>query len=248
VYRLELTLLDLAGGAGIVLGALSSGLVGLGFPVIAVPLMTLAYGLDTTVVVTTLPTLAIDVVNLWSNREHRAGTAAVSFTLWAMVGAAAGVIVRDDVSETTLLIVLTVVLALYLVTQVFGRIDLRGAARHPATEVSAGGLAGLFQATIGVSGPIVGIFFINRTTTREAFIFSAAVAFTVSGAVRAGGLTMAGAFTASRFAAGLAITAVALALRALGAHYGSSMEVGLFRRAFTTILAISLIFLVFKIV
>ena len=245
---MELTLLDLAGAAGIVLGALSSGLVGLGFPVIAVPLMTLAYGLDTTVVVTTLPTLAIDVVNLWSNREHRAGTAAVSFTLWAMVGAAAGVVVRDDVSETTLLIVLTVVLALYLVTQVFGRIDLRAAARRPSIEVSAGGLAGLFQATIGVSGPIVGVFFINRTTTREAFIFSAAVAFTVSGAVRAGGLTMAGAFTASRFAASVAIAAVALALRALGAHYGSSMEVRLFRRAFTAILAISLMFLVFKIV
>jgi len=245
---LDLTLLDLVGAAGIVLGALSSGLIGLGFPVIAVPLMTLAYGLDTTVVVTTLPTLAIDVVNLWSNREHRAGTAAVSFTLWAMAGAAAGVVVRDDVSEKTLLNVLSIVLALYLVTQIFGRVDLRGAARHPMTEVSAGGLAGLFQATIGVSGPIVGIFFINRTTTRGAFIFSAAVTFTVSGAVRAGGLTMAGAFTASRLAAGVAIAAVALALRALGAHYGSKMQVVLFRRAFTGVLAISLIFLVFKIV
>jgi uncharacterized membrane protein YfcA len=241
------SLLDIAGAAGIVLGALSSGVVGLGFPVIAVPLMTLAYGLEATVVVTTLPTIAIDVVNLWANRSHRGETPIVAFTMWAIIGAGVGVVVRDNVAETALIVLLIVVLSLYLVTQM-SRVDLRRAARHPATSVTAGGLAGMFQATIGVSGPVVGIFFINRTSTREAFIYSAAVAFTLSGAVRGIGLTLTGAFTSERLVAGIAIAAVAVTIRGLGALYGSKMDVRAFRHGFTTILVLSLVSLVFKVV
>jgi uncharacterized membrane protein YfcA len=243
----DLTYLEILGAIGILIGALSSGLIGVGFPVIAVPLMAVGYGLDAAVVILTLPTLAIDVVNLWSSREHRLGTSALSFTFWAIVGAAIGIFVREELDERVLMIVLATVLTLYLVTQVFKKIDLRGAARHPVTQVSAGSLAGLFQSTIGVSGPIVGIFYINRTTTREAFIFSAAVTFTVSGAVRATGLTLTGAFTSPRLMAGTIIMVVALGLRALGAYFGSRMDVRGFRRAFTGILAVSLFFLVLKI-
>lgn len=244
---MDLSLLDLAGGAGILLGALASGVVGLGFPIVAVPLMTLAYGLETAVVVMTLPTLAIDFVNLCSNRKHREGTAATTFTLWAIVGAAAGVLIRSHLDEKILTILLGIVIALYLATQTFLTIDLKRAAYHPVTQVSAGGLAGLLQSAIGVSGPVVAIFFINRAVSREAFIFSAAVVFTVSGSVRATGLALTGDFTSQRLVAGVLIAVVALAVRTFGAFLGARMEPQGFRRAFIGVLAISLFFLFLKV-
>jgi hypothetical protein len=57
--------------AGICVGALSSGAVGLGFPIVVIPALALGYGLETAVVVSALPAFAIDLANLIDTRAER---------------------------------------------------------------------------------------------------------------------------------------------------------------------------------
>lgn len=240
-------LLDLIGISGIILGALSSGILGMGFPLVAIPLMTVAYGIETAVVVTTLPALIIDILNLWSNRYHRRETSLMAFSAWGMVGAAFGVMVRRHLDPTFLTGALACMLGLYLGAHLLRRLDLRGAVQNPVVEATAGGISGISHSTIGVSGPIVGIFFLNRAPTRGAFIVSVALTFTLSGTIRAVGLALTGSFTRPRILAGLIITIVVLIPRALGAAYGASMRAERFQQALLGILIISLISLILKI-
>lgn len=216
--------------------------MGLGFPIVAIPAIAYGYGLDTAVVVSVLPTIAIDVVNLATTRAERHDSSGLKvFAAVGIVGAVFGSLVRTDIDERILTLVLAVTLTLYLLSELMPQVDLRDAAQKPAVGGAAGGLSGLLQATIGVSGPIVGIYFLNRTDTRRQFIFHITAVFVIMGSTRLLMLIVEGAFGAARTAAAFALAGGALVLRTVGFRLGERLPQALFRRIVLSLMTLSLV-------
>lgn len=232
---------------GVALGAFSGGVVGLGFPVIAVPAMALGYGLETAVVISAIPTLAIDFANLSKTRSERHTSAGIiTFGIAAAILVLIGTLIRNSLNERVLIIVLASAIALYLISEFLPKMDLRALARKPATGAIAGAAAGLLQATVGVSGPIVGMYYLNRTDTRSAFIFHITVVFAVMGLVRTITLASLGAFTVQRVLISLGLAVFTVILRTIGFSVGERIDRDHFRKMVMAILALSLIPLLAK--
>lgn len=232
---------------GVALGAFSGGVVGMGFPVIAVPAMALGYGLETAVVVSAIPTLAIDFANLRKTRaERHTSTGIITFGVAAATLVLLGTLVRGALDERLLIIILACAIALYLISEFLPTMDLRALARKPGTGAVAGAAAGLLQATVGVSGPIVGMYYLNRTDTRSSFIFHITVVFAVMGLVRSATLVSLGEFTTPRLIISVVIALFAVALRTIGFSLGERIDREHFRKVVMAILALSLVPLLAK--
>lgn len=232
---------------GVALGAFSGGVVGLGFPLIAVPAMSLGYGLETAVVVSAIPTLAIDFANLRKTRAERHRSAGIiTFGIAAAITVLLGTLIRGALDERILIIVLASAIALYLISEFLPKMDLRALAQRPVTGAVAGAAAGLLQATVGVSGPIVGMYYLNRTDSRSSFIFHITVVFAAMGLVRSITLATLGAFTVQRLIISVALAAFAVVLRTIGFSLGERIDRDHFRKMVMVVLALSLIPLIAK--
>ncbi len=241
-----MTALELVAAAvvllGVSVGAFAGGVVGMGFPVVAVPAIAAAYGLETAVVVTAIPTLAIDAVNLHRTRAERTDSSGlILFGSVAAIGSIFGTLVRGRIDERVLVLVLGVTVLLYLVSEVLPKLDLRKLAHQPVTGGIAGLVAGLLQATVGISGPIVGMYFLSRTDTRHGFIFHITTVFAVMGIVRSATLAGLGAFTTGRIWTGFGLAVLALALRTIGFRVGEGLDRGHFRKMVLAVMTVSLV-------
>lgn len=228
--------------AGVAVGAFAGGAVGLGFPVVAVPALTLGYGLETAVVVASIPTFAIDLANLHRTRHERPEKRdLVVFGMLAMAGTLIGALVRGSLNERVLVAVLAATLAIYLALEILPRIDLRRLVRAPGVGPIAGSTAGFLQSAVGVSGPVVGMYWLNRTETRTSFIFHITTAFCLMGPVRIVGLAAVGLFTAERLVIGIGLAVVGVALRTVGYNAGERLDRDRFRKAVLLLMAASLV-------
>lgn len=227
---------------GVALGAFAGGVVGMGFPVVAVPALAAAYGLETAVVVAAIPTLAIDLVNLHRTRAERMDASGlILFGSIAAVGSIVGTLIRGEVDERVLVGVLAATVLLYLVTEVLPKLDLTALAHRPEVGAIAGLTAGLLQATVAISGPIVGMFFLSRTDSRHAFIFHVTTVFTIMGIVRSVTLAGIGAFSPGRLWAGLGLAVIAVTLRTYGFRLGERLDRNQFRKLVLAVMTLSLV-------
>ncbi|MPZ68182.1 MAG: TSUP family transporter [Actinobacteria bacterium] len=227
--------------ASLVLGALSSGIVGLGFPIVVIPAMALGFGLEIAVVVSALPALAIDLANLletWNERHDARGL--VPFGAIAAASGAVGALTRSGIDEKILIVVLVIAVGGFVVNEFLPKAmpSRRGG---KATSVVAPVLGGLLQSTVGISSPVTGTYFLNRTNTRDAFIFHLTSTFVVVGIVRLFLLVAIGSFTYDRWLASIGLIVLGLAGRAIGSRVGRRLDRTHFRRIVVGVLATSLI-------
>ncbi|MCG5499355.1 sulfite exporter TauE/SafE family protein [Ectothiorhodospira lacustris] len=145
------------------IAGLVHGAFGLGFPMIATPILALITDVKTAILLTLAPNIAVNVWSLvrggnWLNSVSRFWPVA----MWMLVGSALGtlVLVAMDPNPFRLLLAATVVL--YLVSDRIKRIDWRWIGRHPrASGAGAGLLGGLLGGTVNVGGPVMMIYFLE---------------------------------------------------------------------------------------
>jgi uncharacterized membrane protein YfcA len=227
--------------AGICVGALSSGAVGLGFPIVVIPALALGYGLETAVVVSALPAFAIDLANLIDTRaERHASRGLVRFGAVSAVAAVVGSLAVSRLNETVLALILAGAIGAFIAIELVPQLQTRGM-RGRSGDVVAPVLGGLLQSTVGISSPVTATYFLNRTTTRASFIFHLTTIFVLVGAVRLVVLAGAGTLGWERLGAGLGLTAAGLAGRSLGARLGRRLDATRFRRAVVWVVAGSLV-------
>ena len=143
---------------------LSAGLVhgtlGLGFPLVATPLLALAFDVRTAIIATLLPTVAVNIASVlrggrWSESVGLFWPLAV----WAVVGSLVGtqVLILSDPAPFKLL--LAALVLLYLATARFGNLSMRWAEEHKNLSMFVFGmLAGLAAGTTNVMVPILIIY------------------------------------------------------------------------------------------
>ena len=187
---------------------------GLGYPLLAVPLIALAIGVEDAVVVVAVPNLAANVYLCWESRDARGGTRDLGRLIgFGMAGAVVGTLLLVRVPEEWLLIGLALTIGVFILN-FLRRPELqmdRSVARRWSPV--AGATAGLMQGAVGVSGPVVATWLHGYRLPVRAYIHSVTIIFGTTGAVQLAILLAQGQMTVDRaVGAGVASVAVAVCL------------------------------------
>jgi uncharacterized membrane protein YfcA len=149
-------------GVAVLAAGFVHGAIGFGFPIVATPLLALALDLKVAIVVSLVPTLAVALVNAFRGGRLRESIGRFWFLpLCLLVGAYLGTrLLIVAPSEPVLLVLAGLVLAFLNMDRWFGHTELALVKRHPAASAAVCGVvAGVFEATVNVAGPMLLVYF-----------------------------------------------------------------------------------------
>ena len=183
--------------AASLVGALVKSVTGMGYPLLAVPLITLAVGIDDAVVVVAAPNVTANFVLCWQARAARDEVRDMRALVGtSFVGAFAGTFALVSLPERPLLALLAAMIAGFVATFLLHP-ELR---LDPATtrrwSPAVGSLAGFMQGAVGVSGPVVGTWMHGYRLRPTAYVYAVTAIFGVSGLVQLALLGVSGRVTA----------------------------------------------------
>ena len=218
-------------------GSLVKAVTGMGYPLIAVPALTLFLGIEAAIVVIAIPNSVLNawlVYDAWPDREHTRDLPILVAA--ALGGGVIGALVLVRAPERPLLIFLAATVLVYVV-QRFRQPDL---ALPPATTKRwsplIGSIAGFCHGAVGVSGPIVAVWFHGYRLPKNAYVLSVASLFLMGGLAQLGVLIGAGTFGGDRWlATGVALVAT-LAVIPVGKRLRARISAPTFERIILWIL------------
>ena len=154
------------------------GVIGLGFPIVATPLLTLVLDLKTAILVSVVPTFVLTLINAFRGGRLRESVGRFWYLpLCLAVGSYFGTRLLIVAPSEPFLAVLALMLLVYLNLERLGAAQSALVHAHPAPfAVAFGVAAGAFEATVNVAGPVLLVFFmlagISPRTLVQAFNFS----------------------------------------------------------------------------
>jgi hypothetical protein len=229
-------------------GALVKSVTGMGFPLVAIPVLTLFLPTPTAVAIIAIPNLVQNAILVARHRPARGGTRHLAvFCASGVVGAVVGAIALVTIPEAIVRAALVAMLAAYLLTVALAP-DLQvpdGRVRTWSVPVGFG--AGVFQGGIGISGPVVGTWYHGLHLAQDAFVLSVATAFTLTGAAQVTVLAVRGELD-GRYLVALGLTLVMLATLPIGARVRRRLDGDRFRTFVLVLLVASLVSLVVDLV
>lgn len=241
---LEITLVVVA----VLAGALVKSVTGMGFPLVAIPVMSLFLPTPTAVAVIAIPNVVQNVIlvaqhrTAWPETRHLA-----RFCAAGVPGAVLGSIALVTVPEVVVRSALVAMLTAYLITTVVAP-ELRLPDRRVrAWSVPVGFGAGVFQGGIGISGPVVGTWHHGLHLRQDAFVVSVATVFSLTGAAQTSVLAARGQLD-GRLLVSIVLTAIVLATLPVGVRLRRRLSVERFRTVVLVLLGISLVSLVFDLI
>lgn len=168
---LELVLLVIA----MLVPGLIHGALGLGFPLVATPLLSLLTDVRSAVLITLLPTMSVNIISLLKGGRWRGSIGRFwPMTIYVAVGSWLGtnLLVLSDPRPFKLLLALIVLL--YLNRERLSGVHLTWIRAHPGVAMLVFGLpAGLLAGTVNVMVPLLIIMFlelrVSPTATVQAF-------------------------------------------------------------------------------
>lgn len=212
------------------LGMFVKSVVGMGYPLFAVPLISLAIGVEPAVVIVSAPNLIANGSLCFQARSGLRLTRDLpALTLSATVGAVIGTILLVSLPEEPLLLVLVAMIAIFVI-QYFRVPEL---SISPSTSRRwsplAGGIAGLMQGAVGVSGPAMAVWLHGYRLPRDAYVFSLTGLFLVAGSAQVTYLVVAGRYDEDRLVGSAAaliavVTMLPIGIRVRGRLTGPRFE------------------------
>ncbi len=155
-----------------IFAGLVHGTLGLGFPMVATPMLAIPFDVRTAILITLLPTVAVNLVSIWHSRDA-VGAASRFLPLigFALVGSLAGAYLLASVDPDPFRLVLAGLILLYLWNNQSGRLSLRGMSNHTfVAMVIFGLLAGLSGGSTNVMVAILIIFFTSLEVPRATMV------------------------------------------------------------------------------
>lgn len=229
-------------------GAGVKGVTGMGYPLLAVPLIAVATGVEDAVVVVAAPNLAANAYLCWEARRARHETRDLGRLLvFGVAGAVVGTVALVNLPEQPLLV------ALALTIIAFVGLFLREPELRIDESVSrrwsplAGSIAGLMQGGVGVSGPVVATWLHGYRLAKTAYVFSITLIFGVTGAVQLSVLLAGGAVTGDRAVAALAAAVPVAVMIPLGLRLRDRLAGPTFERVVLAVLLVSALSLLLRV-
>ncbi len=164
--------------AGILIGGVMKGATGAGAPVIAVPMLALAFDVSTAVAIFTIPNLLSNGWQSWQYRDHQAPDGFTrALALAGVGGAVAGTLLLVSLPSAFLEGLAALVICAYIGFRLArpGWSLSWAAARKSVWPVGAA--AGVLQGAIGVSAPISVTFLNAMRLDRLQFVATIAIFF-----------------------------------------------------------------------
>lgn len=230
------------------LGAFVKSVTGMGYPLIAVPLITLALGIEDAVVIVAAPNLAANALLCFGARDGRHHARDLPVLVGCgFLGAFVGTYALVKVAEDPLLVALAATIVAFVVNFVRSpelRVDPRTSARWSPV---VGGVAGVMQGAVGVSGPVVATWLHGYRLPKQTYVFSVTAIFGVSGAVQFMLLVVAGELHGARLAVSALAFVPVLAMIPVGTQMRRRLGGPGFERAVLAVLVASGLALVLRV-
>ena len=180
----------------LLISALAHGTLGFGFPLISTPVIALVTDMQTAVVVTVLPNLAVNLVSIlrggqWQHSLGRYWPMAV----WVLLGTLLGTQVLLHANPAPLKLLLALMIGVYLGQDHIKRIDWSVIVRHPKMSgMVLGLLAGVLSGAVNVALPPLVIYFMTLGLSAIPLTQILNLCFMPGKAAQAGALGLSGHF------------------------------------------------------
>jgi uncharacterized membrane protein YfcA len=166
----------------VIIGAIAKAVTGMGLPLIAIPIASLFVDVDDAIVVIAFPNMLANAFLAGRERSSYAETRDLpTLAIAGVVGAVAGTLLLVNIPETPLVVAVIVAILGYVVL-FFAHPEFRvGPTQSKRLAPIVGGVAGVFQGAVGISGPIVGSWIHSYRLARGAHILSVTSLFFITG-------------------------------------------------------------------
>ncbi len=144
----------------IFLSGLVHGTLGLGFPLIATPLLALVMDVRSAIVLTLLPTVTVNIVSMVHGGRWRESIGKFwPLAVYAVIGSAAGTWFLINTDPAPFKLLLAALILLYLGANYLGAVKMQWVASHPHWSMLSFGLtAGAASGTTNVMVPVLIIY------------------------------------------------------------------------------------------
>lgn len=218
--------------AVMVLAAFVHGALGLGFPLIATPLVALVLGMKVAIVLVAPVTLVMTVLSVARGGGWREALARFWFLPLTMgIASYAGTRLLIGADPTPFLLVLALLILVYLGLERVKRGESAFVQRHRlGIGIGVGLLAGLFEATANVAVPPLIIYLMLLGVAPLAMVQTLNFCFSVGKAVQVGTWAVYGNVAAAFWAAAAALTVPAVVALFAGMRLRERIDAPTYRR------------------
>ncbi len=148
------------------------GTLGLGFPMVATPMLALSFDVRSAILITLLPTVAVNLMSIWNSRESLAEAKRfLPLTGFTLLGSIVGAYILASVDPDPFRLVLAGLILLYLWSNRSSQFNLGWIARYNFIAMLVFGLlAGLSGGTTNVMVAVLIIFFLSLDVPRNTMV------------------------------------------------------------------------------
>lgn len=225
---------------GLGVAGLVKGGTGMGLPLVATPILAGAFGPKAAVVIVTIPILAANsmlLVQGW--RRMDVLRTIVPIIVASAIGTAIGVNLLALLDQRTFAILISIMVAVFLLRgdRLIG--DDPGARRARILGPAVGFVGGVLQGTTSIASPIIGSFFHARRMDRHDYVVVLAAIFELNALIQVAGYALLGLYTPDILVIGLlGLVPTLLALMA-GIYFRTRLDQARFRQVIVVLLVLS---------
>ena len=225
---------------GLGVAGLVKGGTGMGLPLVATPILAGVFGPKASVVIVTIPIFAANsmlLVQGWRRMDVLRGI--VPIIVASAIGTAIGVNLLALLDQRTFAILISLMVAIFLLRgdRLIG--DDPGARRARILGPTVGFVGGVLQGTTSIASPLIGSFFHARKMDRHDYVVVLAAIFELNALIQLIGYSLLGLYTPDILAIGLlGLVPTLLALMA-GIYFRSRLDQARFRQLIVVLLVLS---------
>lgn len=193
----QMSLLETVGiVAAFVLGGIFKGILGLGVPVIAVPVIADAVSIVLAIILISVPSVVPNIYQVWAYRHHvDPDIRLLPLGIASVVGSGLGILTLTSVDPALLTRLLGLILWLYMGFRALKPSFQLSRRIARWTNAPAGFLAGLAGGLTGVSAPVILVYLMSLRLPKETFILTISWYFIAMGGGQFAWLVQAGLMT-----------------------------------------------------
>ena len=234
-WPLMIAILSIMLFAGLVHGTL-----GLGFPMVATPMLAAFFDVRSAILITLLPTIAVNIASIWNSRNSLDSVGRFSpLIVFVLPGSLAGAYILAIADPAPFRLALAGLIFLYLWTNISGRLPRRWLASNVMLAmILYGFLAGFAGGTTNVMVAILIVFFLSLEVPRSSMVPALNTCFLIGKVSQIAVLSLAGLVTFTLILETLPLALAAVLALLFGQRIRAKIAVDIYRRILHGLLVI----------